>query len=54
MTTEQRAWLVAASKDHAQQAAFPPLTTTHAKQLFAAEESFYETYYSYHQAWNQA
>ena len=68
MSAEQRAWLVAAGRDGSGPAAasavvggegagtavaFPPMTAAQASQLFAAEETFYETYYSYHQAWDQ-
>ncbi len=54
MTAEQRAWLVHAGQDASSDAAgFPPMSGRQAAQLFAAEESFYQTYYSYHQAWGQ-
>ena len=68
MSAEQRAWLVAAGRDGSGPAAasavvggegagtavaFPPMTAAQASQLFAAEEAFYDTYYSYHQAWDQ-
>lgn len=53
MTAEQRAWLVAAGQDASSDAVFPPINASQASQLFAAEERFYRTYYSYHQAWGQ-
>jgi hypothetical protein len=56
MSAEQRAWLVAAGRGGGTGSAssgFPPLSANQATQLYEAEEAFFETYYSYHQAWAQ-